>query len=74
MPTMEILARDIFLRHTAVDGSSHVVQHRVWDADRFIASQEAAAAKVNAEQKGETGRRAGVQQITQDQYRKERQK
>lgn len=74
MPTPELVSRDIYLRHTDADGKSRVVEHRVWDADRFIASQEEAARKVNAEQKGDAPRRAAVQQITHDQYLKERTK
>lgn len=72
--SVELVSRDVYLRHTDADGKSRVVEHRVWDADLFIASQQQAAAKVNADQKGDAPRLAAVQQITQDQYRKERTK
>lgn len=71
---LEHVGRDIYMRHTSVDGKHHVVQHRVWDAERFISSQQQAAQKVNSEHKGESPGRAAVQQITQDQYLKERRK
>lgn len=70
---LEHIGRDLYLRHTSADGKSHVMQHRVWDADLFIASQEQAVGKVNADQKGDAPRKAAVQQITKDQYLKERQ-
>jgi hypothetical protein len=62
---LEHVGRDIYLRHTDKNGKSYVQQHRVWDAGRFVAAQLAAA--VNE------GGKAFVQQITEDQYRKERQ-
>jgi hypothetical protein len=60
--------RDIYLRHTAVDGKSYVAEHRVWDADRFIASQQKAAAAVNEKQAPGAPRHARVDQITKEQY------
>jgi len=67
-----LVGRDVFLRHTDVNGKASVQCHRTWDAERFIASQQAAAAKVNAEQKDGQPRRARVEQITEDQFRNER--
>jgi hypothetical protein len=67
-----LIGRDIYLRHTATDGKSFVQEHRCWDADRFIASQQQAAAKVNADTKPGTPRLAKVEQITANQYRTER--
>lgn len=69
---LELMGRDLWLRHTGTDGKSHVMQHRVWDADRFVASQQAAVAKVNADQKGDAKHTARVEQITEEQYRAER--
>lgn len=56
--------RDIYLRHTDKNGKSYVQEHRVWDADRFVASQVGAAVK--------EGGKAFAQQITREQYLKER--
>ena len=70
--TLALVGRDIYMRHTSADGGSYVQCHRVWDAARFIASQAGAAAKVNADQKGDSPRLAKAVQITEDQYRKER--
>lgn len=38
-----VICRDIYLRHTDGNGNSTVQCHRVWDAERFIASQVAMA-------------------------------
>lgn len=67
-----LIGRDIYLRHTDPQGKSFVQEHRVWDADRFIASQQQAAKKLNADQKPDAPRLAKVEQITPDQYRTER--
>jgi len=72
MSTIEMVARDIFVRHTATDGNSFVQQHRVWDAERFMAARHADAAKLNGEVKGDAPRKAKAEQITEDQYRAER--
>lgn len=63
-----MLGRDIYLRHTNTAGVSFVQCHRVWDAERFIASQQAAAAKLNEDVKGDLPRLAKVEQITDKQY------
>lgn len=70
---VELITRDVYLRHTAGDGSSTVREHRVWDAERFIAAQQAEAAKLAsaARDKKEPAGFA-VEQITQEQYRNER--
>lgn len=31
---------EIYVRHTSKDGSSYVQEHRVWDADRFMAARK----------------------------------
>ncbi|MBT2326068.1 hypothetical protein J7E62_27445 [Variovorax paradoxus] len=64
-----LITRDIYMRHTATDGASYVAEHRVWDADRFIAAHKKAAADVNAKQEAGKPRKAGVEQITEEQYR-----
>lgn len=64
MTTDTLTTRDVFARHTGKDGSSYVEQHRVWDADLFFNAHRAHAAK--------EGGKADIQQITEEQYRKER--
>lgn len=59
-----LTTRDVFARHTDKGGTVHVEQHRVWDADRFFAARRADSAK--------EGGKADIQQITEEQYRKER--
>jgi hypothetical protein len=70
---LELMGRDLWLRHTDTNGKSHVVQHRVWDGDRFVEAQKKAAEKVNEQQKDDEPKKARVDQITEDQYLKERQ-
>jgi hypothetical protein len=68
----EMVCREVYLRHTSTDGQRHVVQHRVWDADRFIASQARAAQALNDAVKGDGKRLAKAEQITREQYLSER--
>lgn len=63
---LEHVGLDIYLRHTDEKGNSYVQCHRAWDKDKFLTSQMDAALKV--------GGKAFVQQITEEQYRKERTK
>lgn len=72
--TVEMTTRDIWMRHTGVDSKSYVAEHRVWDADRFVASQQKAAADINSQQKPGKPRLAKAEQITEEQYRKEKTK
>ncbi len=67
-----LITRDIYLRHTAVDGKSYVAEHRVWDAERYIAAHQKATADVNAKQDAGKPRKAAIEQITEEQYRSER--
>ena len=69
-------ARTIYMRHTSAEGKSYVNEHRVWDADKFIASQQKAADSVNADHAKKHGApgKAKAEQITQDQYTKEKTK
>lgn len=72
---LEMPGRDIFMRHTNTDGKAYVMNHRVWDAERFIASQQQAVAKLNADARQANPPKpalAKAEQITDDQYRKER--
>jgi hypothetical protein len=68
----EMVCREVYVRHTSTDGKSHVVEHRVWDAKLFIASQVAIADKLNAGVEGDGKRLAKAEQITRDQYMSER--
>lgn len=71
----ELFGHDVYVRHTNTDGKSHVMNHRVWDAQRFMASQQSAVEKLNAEAcnaKPPKPALAKCEQITEDQYRKER--
>jgi hypothetical protein len=70
---VELITRDIYLRHTAGDGSSTVREQRVWDAERFIAAQQAEAEKLaSAAREKQEPAGFAVEQITQEQYRNER--
>lgn len=40
MTASSIVARDAYIRTTRPDGKSTVTQHRVWDAERFLAAQQ----------------------------------
>ncbi|UUC95453.1 hypothetical protein [Comamonas sp. C11] len=51
---------EIYVRHTSKDGSSYVQEHRVWDADRFMAARRDDVAK--------EGGRSAVQQLTREQF------
>lgn len=67
-----MVCRDVYARHTLPNGDSYVMLHRVWDAERFFASQAAAAAKVNEQESDPAKRKAKVEQITAEQYQVER--
>lgn len=51
-------ARDIYMRHTDKSGQSYVQEHRVWDAEKFVLSQQAAATKEGG----------SAQQVTREAY------
>ena len=38
-------SNSLYMRYTDKDGASHVMEHRVWDAERFVRSVRAQAAK-----------------------------
>lgn len=65
-----MLARDLYMRHTDGNGVTYVMQHRVWDAKRFIEAQTKDAEAANAS--GKDGTKHKVEQITEDQYLKEK--
>lgn len=60
-------ARDFYLRITNdKTGASHVTQHRVWDAERFMVSQQDQYAK----EKGDA--KATVTVASEDEYKASR--
>jgi hypothetical protein len=65
---LELMGRDVWLRHTGNDGKSYVQAHRVWDPDRFIEAQKKAVRDVNAKQDGGKPGVAKVEPITEEQY------
>jgi hypothetical protein len=67
-PSNTLIPRDVYARHTNRDGTTYVTQHRVWDAERFFAARSAEAAKERAKEGG----KVSIEQITEEQYRKER--
>ncbi len=58
--------RDMYIRSTDEKGAVTHSRHRVWDAGLFMAAREREAEKLNAEKKST---KAGVEQVTDDQYR-----
>ncbi len=63
---------DLYMRYTNAAGKSYVQAHRVWDKTLFIETQQRAAEKTNQDQKQGQPRLAKAEQITQEQYAKER--
>lgn len=65
MKTSETLVgRDVYARHTGKDGGHYVACHRVWGAERFFAARAAEADKA--------GGKSRCEQITAEQYTKEK--
>jgi flagellar hook-associated protein FlgK len=67
-----IICRDIYVRRTEINGGTAVRCRRVWDAKRFIDAQQREAAASNQGADDGAKRLAKAEQITEDQYRKER--
>lgn len=65
-------SRDLYLRHTTPDGKSYVIEHRVWDADLFLAAQQQAARRVNEQQPPGAKRLARVDMVDRATYQAER--
>ena len=55
----------VFLRHTAVDGSSYVAEHACWNTERFIAC---AAASASAAADKQTGAHGSVEVLTREEF------
>lgn len=61
--------RDLYLRRSdSTSGAQVVTQHRVWDADRFVASQQAQARKDG--EKDNTPGRYRVEIASAEDYRR----
>lgn len=71
--TLALVGRDIYMRHADTDGRSYVQCHRVWNADIFVAARNYDNGVLNIEARN-SGKPANArsEQITEDQYRKER--
>lgn len=65
----DALARDLYLRTTATDGTVTFSRHRVWDADLFIAARMSDAQALNAKVAGDGLRLATAQAVTEAQYK-----
>jgi hypothetical protein len=70
-----LICRDLYMRHTGADGKSFVQCHRVWDAEKFVATHVAQALTeaMKAKDRGEPHAQR-AEQITEDVYLKERTK
>lgn len=69
---MEPNGRDLYARHTDVNGKTSVQVHRVWDGTVFLAARQRDCDKANSEQKTGEPRRACIEQITREQYLQQR--
>jgi triphosphoribosyl-dephospho-CoA synthetase len=69
---IEMVGQDLYLRHTAGDGKSHIVEHRVWDAEKFLNACQRACNKVNEQESDPRNRQASVTMVTREQYQMER--
>lgn len=72
MSQIEMVTREIYVRHTDTDGNSYIAWHLVWDADRFMASQQETANKLNADAKPGKPRLAAVAQVSPEEYTRSR--
>ena len=69
-----MVCRDLYLRYTNASGNSFDVEHRVWDAERFLKSCQDDADKENDKARSEAKNpgafipMAGVQVITRQDY------
>ena len=63
--------RTIWMRYTDNAGAAHVMEHQVWDKDRFVAARADDAALERRKVKDGQGL-AKAEQITEDQYSSER--
>lgn len=73
--TATLICRDLYMRHTGGDGKSYVQCHRVWDADKFVATRVAEALELAVKAKDRHEPHAHrAEQITEGQFKKERTK
>lgn len=67
-------AFDLYMRHTDASGRAVVREHRVWDKDAFLAARKAEAERANLDAPEVSPRLASSEQITREQYLRERTK
>ena len=67
-----MVTHDVYMRYTDANGKHSVQEHRVWDSSRFVAARAAEAKQLNAKEEDPEKRRHYAEQITEEQYRKER--
>jgi len=63
---------DVHMRYTDANGKTRVQEHRVWDSSLFVAARAAEAKQLNAKEEDPAKRLHYAEQITVEQYRKER--
>lgn len=69
MTTEELVTYDMHIRYTDDEGAKRVVQHRVWDGERFFSAR---MAEVKEARKRDRTSKAAVELITEKQYLQER--
>lgn len=67
-----LTTHDVHMRYTASNGKTHVQEHRVWDSARFVTARIEEAKALNAKEDDATKRQHKAEQITESQYRSER--
>lgn len=68
---LEMAAQDLYLRHTAGNGTSYIAEHRVYDAEKFLNSCQAACNKVNEQETDPRNRQAAVTIVSREAYQQE---
>lgn len=65
---------DIYIRHTDAAGRAVVREHRVWHKEAFLAARQGEAKMENEKAPKDSPRLAAAEQITREQYLRERSK
>lgn len=72
---VENIGRTVYMRHTNTSGGAYVQEHRVWDFATFLGNQFRTVTELNSDAvKKKQPANAKIEQITEDQYRKEKTK
>lgn len=72
MSTSSMTGLTIYMRHTDTNGHRTVREHRVWDKDLFVNARTDEALQANRKVKQGEPAKARAEQITREQYLKER--